>query len=500
MQRLHACLLASVVAGCGLIQVNGKPLGGSSSGTSSSPGASSASSTAPAEQPSPRPQPAEPSGQTAVAPRPAPAEPGGTRSLDDFERVPKQRASWTPLQQYAAIRAGNKYQAMIIADELGDRLSHAGRLAVIEQCLPGVNGRKSESGSGSLKKDATSASRWAACAADVEAFDTKALAAEVQREGLTAADQRTFLANADASVKGANEIGAAVRAAAKDDPGVAAIVAMGKTARDEWSTFAAAHADQLAELARLQDLVRENRNELAGDCLDRTRPAMVKVVRATKWRENDTPMDPNEFYVNLTPATTDAFIATAAWGACVALTHRSGNAIYEAATRTQYGWSTYKFPRYYRRGPRTLTVAKLYQDPFKPKFADRALDMNDAIENPHDYYRGEVEGSQTPHEAVIAKLVKNGDETTIKFSDAKVSRCVDWRDTNRIQNITPNGDVMYEKRCLRRGLVEVGYSDVVSATVFTSGLAAGVLLTEELGFPVVARKGNKFVAAFGIKL
>jgi hypothetical protein len=489
--HIRTCLLVSAVAGCGLVQVNGKPLGGGSSSSSASSETTSASHAAqPASDDTPAAQPqvtATPS--STPAPRPPGPQGSGTKRLEDFENAGPKLGTWSPLQQYNAIRSkSDAYAVFMIADELGDRLSQAGRLAVIERCLK------------DKPKDVTSSSLWAACAADVDAFHVDGLAKELQAEGARTSASQRFLSDASATVTEAKAVGAAVIEAAKGDPGVAEIVAMGKTARDEWKAFAADHVEQLAELAKLQDLVRDNKNGLAGDCLDKTRPAMEKVVRATKWREQDVPVDPSFFYVNLTPTTTSAFIATAAWGACVALTHKSGNAIYAAAMQTEYRYSQEEFARYLRRGPRTLTIAKLYQDPFKPKFADRSLDMRNKIANPHSYIRAEVEGTQSPHDARIAKLVKSGDETTVKFSGDKVIRCADWRDTNQVQTITPGGDILYVKKCMRRESVDNEYSDIVTATAFTDGLSPGVQLTEQFGFPVVGTRGNKFVTALGIKL
>ena len=79
-------------------------------------------------------------------------------------------------------------------------------------------------------------------------------------------------------------------------------------------------------------------------------------------------------------------------------------------------------------------------------------------------------------------------------------RCVDWRDTNKVQSITTGGNVQYEKQCMKRQAVDNEHSDVVTSTAFTSGLAPGVQLTEQFSFPVVGMKGAKFVAALGIKL
>ena len=199
-------------------------------------------------------------------------------------------------------------------------------------------------------------------------FDT-AFGQELQKDGLRGPARKSRIDSAKETLAEAKAIGAAVTQAAKDDPGVASVVAMGQAARQEWQSFAGEHADQLSTLAKLQDLVREDKNGLAGDCMAKTQPAIEKVVRATKWRERDIPVDPSDVYVNQLPKTTDAFISVVAWGACLALTHKAGDAIYGSAMGTEYGYSQQQWRRYHRRGPRTLTVAKLYDDSFKPKFA-----------------------------------------------------------------------------------------------------------------------------------
>jgi len=485
--KVRACFLVSLVAGCGLVQVNGKPLGGTSSPPPSS-GASSPgqnASTEPASQPASN----TPSASSPAAEPAAVSEAPGGKSLDDLGRPGAKRAAWTPVLQYKALSDRNDaYPALIVADELGDRLSQAGRLGLIEKCFE------------RQPKDVSSAALWAACGADVEAFDFNAFGKELQKEGLSGDARKRLFDGAKETLAEAKAIGAAVTLAAKDDPGVASIVAMGQTARQEWQTFAAEHADQLAVLAKLQDLVREDKNGLAGDCIEETQPAMEKVARATKWRERDIPVDPSDVYVNQLPKTTDAFISVVAWGACLALTHKSGDAIYGSAMNTQYGYSQQQWRRYHRRGPRTLTVAKLYDDAFKPKFASRSLEMRNGIKEPRGNYSAERSGVQTPHDAIIAKLVKNGNETTIKFAKDKVMECVDWRDTNKVQSITTGGSIMYEKKCMKRQAVDNEYSDVVTSTAFTSGLGPGVQLTEQYSFPVVGMKGSKFVAALGVKL
>lgn len=491
---IRVSVLALALGGCGLIQGRAGWSSSSSSGPAASkPETEAAPVAAPANVEEAATNEGESQDDAQAKKRAAWEAKHGGKRVSDFEKNGDSkygplRRTWSPLHQYHAI---SDHAALVTADELGERLSQAGRVAVIQSCFANA------------KPNASAVSRWAVCGADVEAFDPVALDKELRKEGLSQVEREAFITSAKDVVGGAKAIGAAVTELAKGDPGLGEIVAMGKTARTEWSAFASAHADQLAKLAELQDLVREHKNGLAGDCLEQTRPAMEKIVRATKWRERDQPTEAADFFVNMLPPTTAAFIATEAWAACASLTHPAGDAIYAAATAGSYGWSTYRWNRYHRRGPRTLTVAKLYQEPFEPKFASRDLTMNESygkIDNPHKGGAPEVEGYGANRDGKIAKLTKGAVETTVVFSDERVIRCDDWQDTNQIESVTAGGDVVYVKKCMHRSPTTTQEEDALVPNVYAAGLAPGVELTAQRGFPIVVRRGNKVIAALGIKL
>lgn len=486
--NLKALWFLCVVAGCGLVQVNGKPLGGNSSSSSSS--SSSPSSSESTKEASNETKPSQQS-SSSVAAKPAAVESRAAQTAEASEsgkKVNDIAVPWTPLQQYWFIKdqAKQAYTAMLIADELGDKFSQSARVALIANCWE------------HSAKDANAAALWAGCGPEVEAFDVNALQKELQKEGISREAREDFVKFANEKISLAKEYGAAVMAEAKTDSGVAAVVAMGKTAREEWKAFASAHAEDLALLAKLEDLVREGKNGLAGDCMAKTQPAMEKVVRATKWRENDTAQMPNYFYVNLTPKTVESHIATAAWASCLTLVSDAGETVWAAAYGTDYEDGQRSFRRWLRRGPRSLTLAKLFDGDFKPKFASRSLDIRTMARLQGGIWIGS-KGMGSPTTGKIAKLVKNGDETTIQF-DPKSYGCTDWQQTNKFSGWTTAGDPTYEKKCTARGVIDDPKSDVVTATAFTNGLTPGVQVTTELGFPLAAYKGEKFVAALGVKL
>jgi hypothetical protein len=477
--------VASIGVGCGLVKVNGKPLGSSSS--SSAPEASPASA--------PSAQQASSGAPPTTTPASAPAARPG-KTLDDLAKPGAKHRAWTPLQQYLELKTRDLYAVLVDADELGDKLSNAGRLAVIEMCMKQAP-RDDDAAAGF-------AAMWAACGADVEAFSLDGFASELKQEGIGADTRTKMLDDAKQLVAAAKALGSKLTAIG--DSGIAAIIGVGNTARKEWAAFATAHAQDLATLDELQDLLRESKNGLAGDCIAKTQPVFVKVARAAKWgSEVETSFDHTQWYLQKLPNTLEAHTATLAWSACAALVHGGGISLYNDVGSTTPWMSSNPNvpPRYVRRGPRTLTIAKLFEDKFEPKFGDRTLTMH-GMKKPDVRYRPGItnthNASGTPSDAVIGKLVKNGDETTIVFAAETVMRCVDWRDTNKISNITPSGDVMYEKKCMKREPDRAEYSDVVIGSAFTGGLAKGVEVVTVSGFPVIAFKGNKAVAVFGAKL
>ncbi len=495
-----AGLVASLGVGCGLVKVNGKPVTvGSSSSPSNSesnnaestptPQAAAKETSNPASSPKPGGIATEPAAQPAAAAAPAPAEQPG-KQLEDVPEAPAHYASWSPVQQYKKLLADDSYSALIMADELGDRLSQAGRLAVVRTCLAPAH------------ETASSAALWAICEADVEALKLDAALAELKKEGIDKDVRAKVLEEGKKALEQARAIGAAVATAAKDDPGVAAIVAIGKTARSEWRDFASAHAGELATLAALQDLMRDNKNGLAGDCVAKTYEPFAKVVRKTTFSQGQIGPSPLAFYVNSLPKTMEAHVAALAWGACAALVDRSGAAMSPAAGTTigATGWGR-RARRFLRRGPRSLTLAKLFDEKFEPKFADRSLRM-EKMTQPYGEYHvggpGNIDG--TPLRSVVAKLIKNGDTTTVKGKDYMGEECANWQDTNKIYSVDSNGTVHYEKKCTRYERVRYEASDVVSAPAFLNGVTPGLELTAVDGYPVVGIKGRRTVFVLGVPM
>ena len=413
--------------------------------------------------------------------------------LRDLQHPDKKVAihTWTPLQQYfnrsndrGEYGYNEAYGAVVLADELGDALSALGRYSLVEACFQ------------SAKPDATAALVWATCGQDVKDVDLGKVEAELMN--VDDEDKKQLLADAAKVMDNAKKIGAAVEDAAKTDKGVAAVLALGAAARTEWAAFASKNKDQLALLDKLQDAVRANKEGLGGDCLKTTAAPFQKLVHASKppWDEDGDIMD---FYYRHLPATTEAYVTILSYAACVLTLTTKGRGPYTVAANRPVGGVGMA-----RRGPRSLAVAKANEESFKPKFADRDLSL-DTIRRT---MRGTlnltgtdlVSSIGTPTQGKVSKITKKDDEmTTVAFAGDKVEACLQWKETNKVSQVN-NGNVSYEKTCVKRGMVDNQTGETEIPTILMTGIAKGVDLIAVFGFPVVAYKTKEKVltAVWGV--
>jgi hypothetical protein len=472
-------LALAPAVGCGLINVNGKPLGGGSTPAGASNG-----------------EPSTGDGDGASASRasgPAAGKPMNTKRIDDV-KPPEPSAplsTWTAAQQwmphdkwggdfgYRSLAGG-----VALADELGDQLSALGRISLVDKCFR------------NLKEDATSSLAWAVCGDDVAAVDLKRAEAELTAEGIGPASRDEVMAHAREVVDAARKIGAAVEATAKDDPGVDKLIKLRAAAREEWTAYAAAHKDAITRFLTLKDAVRSgksNDKRYAG-CYEQTQPAFAKLVHTTKFPAG-VRGDPMPGYVQFVTATTDGYITTVAYAACAFGQDAAGEAIYAAAADPRGGGA--------RFGTRSITLAKALDPAFKPGFADRALSLdNMAFQWKYGLAMpgaGETTAIMTPSSGIVASL-KAGDGTTTKisFKGNTVEECLEWVDTNRISQVSPNGTISYQKNCKRRGQVANQTTAVDVPSKYLGGVSPGVNIVTVHQFPVVAWKGNQLTGVLGV--
>jgi tRNA U38,U39,U40 pseudouridine synthase TruA len=373
--------------------------------------------------------------------------------------------------------------ALLLADELGDRLSALGRASLIEKCFK------------HLKPETTSTLAWAMCGPDVEALDLKKVEAELSAEGIGGDSRKTVMDDITTAYTSAKKIGEAVNAAAKTDPGVAAVLKAAQTARAEWAAYASKNKPAIDRYLALKDAVRSGKSNDKGfdGCYEATLPAFAKLVKAAKLPV-EVDAHPMLTYVSALTTTIDGYVTTVSYAACAWAQSKAGESIYVGAANRAGGDL--------RFGARSLALSKVFDPAFKPKFAERAL----SLDTMRSQWKHGVEMSgvldraaiMTPGGAVVATVAKEADVVKVTFKGGTVDRCLAWKDTNRIAQITPNGTISYEKVCLRRGQVASTASPVEVPAKYAVGIAPGVEIVTVLDFPVIVRKGGKLVSVLGV--
>lgn len=491
-RAVTAALALAPALGCGFVTVNGKPLvANSGSSNSSDPQAQSSESSGNSSSGS--------SGSSGSAPESSartasggPAAPTNTKRIDDV-KAPEATAAlstWSAAQQWMPhgkwggdYGYGNLSGAVALADELGDRMSELGRLSLITKCFEHA------------KEDATAALIWAVCGNDVAAADLKKLEAELAAEGIGPASHDEVVAEAKDRLAAARRVGAAVEAAAKDDPGVAALVKFGAAAREEWAAYASKNRVAIERFLALKDAVRSGKSNSKGydGCFEATQPAFARLVRATKFPW-DVKGDPMPFHVSFVTTTTDGYVTTVAYAACALGQDPAGESIYTAAANAPGGGA--------RFGARSIALAKALDPAFKPSFAQRSLRFDDMA---FQWRYGmtmpganSITAIMTPGGGVVATLKPESSSTKISFAGNTVEECLEWVETNRIAQVTPNGSISYQKTCKKRGRVANQASAVNAPSKYLGGISPGVSIITVDNFPVVAWKGKKITGVLGI--
>jgi hypothetical protein len=398
-------------------------------------------------------------------------------------------ADWTPVQQWKFAQDlfnTNRVSALMYADMMGDKLSELGRAWMLEKCING--GREA---------NAEATAVWAVCGADAKALDLKKAEAEVKAEAAGDREGERVLEQIKNIKENGAKIGAAVEAAAKDDPGLQKVLKLADDAKAEWSAWVDKNGDLYARARAMVDGVHSNKtthNSFEG-CWDKTYPAFSKLVKATKF-----PWDPGNDYL---PSywfemlgTIDGYMTATAFAECAYSVHESGEALVASSFNRPAGVLKW--------GARTVTLTKIADASFKPKFGDRSLSWPNMVSRVRDNYHAKFEGINdtaqimTPAEGAVGKVKVDGDVAKIDFKGDKVEACLQWVETKKVQSVSPNGDVQYEKQCKKRGMVENQTGSVEVSSKFTAGLKPGVQVAVIYKVPVVVWTGKKFVALFGV--
>lgn len=385
-------------------------------------------------------------------------------------------ASWNAAQQYMPDEVSRRYGFpawdgwMVLADELGDRLSQLGRAAMIRECF----------GTDDASRYLMS---WAMCRTDFAALDLTKVEAELVAAGVAADEREGTMERIKQDYANAKAVVDKLDAEAPRDPGLQKLLKDVEAAKKEWAAFAAGHGAELTLYGKLRDAVRSHkRNDPGFDGCDAlTRPPFEKLVRSVAKKipwETETLED----YMSYVTTTPEAYVTTASWAACGYSIHPSmdgllGQVVTVPASGANLGW-------------RTVAMSKLTADGYKPRFADASYYLRDEGKH-YVNLPGVDKGNGNPTFEEVKKLTKQDDEITLIFKTGVAEDvCLRWE--------TRYG----EKQCAERGDVPNESSPETVPAAYSAGIKPNVSVMVQGYFPVVVynKAKKKVLALFGVAL
>ena len=279
---------------------------------------------------------------------------------------------------------------------------------------------------------------------------------------------------------------------AKDDPGIAKLIAIADAQRKEWATPSAART-KLVQLVEAMEAASETKKRSAfAGCEAITRAAWVEVVRAA-----ELPAVTEKDVVSTMRAalfkSPEAYLAYRALELCA-----DGS---DAPLPSRISFMT---SAYLRRGPRSSTIAAWMAAAGDIKFDSKELEMGYLLTKIGVF--GGSGGNVIV--GVIDRVTAKGNQLQVTFKQdiVEFADCIKMKSTGRISRIESNGAISYEQTCLATGMVKYDRTpeDVTITGFLGHDLKPGMLfMVNTDGFPIVATSGSKSKKAswlFGVSL
>ncbi len=356
------------------------------------------------------------------------------------------------ISQYAFISKASytaKYDPLYAADMFGTKLSQLGRLAVIELCTKSAKPID-----------------WVLCQSDIEAFDRKALGAEIRADKTERAFHRMVLRiKADQIAGKLTAHATKVQQITAKDEAYPKLFALAKDAHKDWKS-SPPDATALALALAMDDANQTESTKARAGCDDAALEAFSKVIAAT----------PASSFKELKPDTqiqrTVGILLNDKSG------YLAGVALYTCRQKHKdvldrmIGTSLVRWPGH--RGPRSSGLTAIIA-------ADLKLDdASEKIELPA-LFRRRFESDASfggGGRGAVAKVKASGDKTDIEFVKKlqKVKVCTSWKDSGRIEQVLGNGTVIYASTCLKYGMdtIDNASQPVTVDTKYATGVKAGV--------------------------
>lgn len=268
---------------------------------------------------------------------------------------------------------------------------------------------------------------------------------------------------------------------AKEEPGIAKLIAVADAQFSEWTEPTAKRQSLMTLVEGLEQATVTNKRSAFAGCETKVRAAWQGVIAGRKLPKPPA-KNAGPLYADAVLGDTETYLAFHAMNLCSAGVHES------AQTGARLIGSHNQ-----RRGPRTATIAAWMAAAGDVKFDDRDLSMARLL---NDLPLTEARTYDDPASGIIDTIERKDGEVRISFKHvtAEFEECESTKPTNRIRSISSNGEVIYDTICTR--WVTVKRDDTASpiraSEVTAGGLEPGMfLVASKEGLPVVATRNAK---------
>lgn len=361
-------------------------------------------------------------------------------------------------------------------DAMGARISALGRVSYVERCLQLVHDK------GLLQN----------ILCTTEPLDATKALAEIEASKDVNVQTRYHLRQTVRDTVSAQKVARAELAKlAKDDPGVAALIAIAEAQQKEWTAPSAARAKLIALIETMEAATKAKKTSAFAGCEATTRAAWSEIVKSAEL-PTVTQSEVQNAMVAAVFKTPEAYLAYRALEQCAAGVDASFTPRFDILG---VGGT--------RRGPRTATIAAWMAAAGDIKFDSKELSMSSLFRD-LGTRDGTISGRTIA--GTIEKVAPKGAfvEVTFKQDLYEMEDCIASRPTGRISRIESNGAVSYEHVCTKMGMVKYDRTPepVTLSGLVAQGLKPGMLfMVSEYGFPIAATAGikaKKAVWVFGV--
>lgn len=275
---------------------------------------------------------------------------------------------------------------------------------------------------------------------------------------------------------------AEIEARAKDDPGIAKVIAIADAQFKQWQTVSAERAALVAQLEAMEAATKTNKYSAFAGCEEKTRAAWEQHLKGVKLPKV-TSENTLEAFTTAALSTPEGYLVFQALQLCA------------AGTGWRHPSTEVAGSDLLQRGPRTATLAAWLAAANDIKFDNRDLTMSFLLANGGLPLRTRSVVGRL-QQGVIEKIESANDGTVrISFKEVVEPRedCLKWKELNRIEGFRADGSPMYRRECVKWGTVNMDLTaePIIAGKVMANGLKPGMYLSGFYGLPIVATSSTK---------